>query len=130
MARVDLSDLSLLLDARTRASQTKLHQLTTREAALNGLLNELSDRQNVGTVPDLTAQRTALDFQNELRHLRWVDQRRAMINIELAQIRAMADMARQDLFRHLARQSALDQVNSIQTAKDRRIAERRKTYGS
>jgi len=130
MAKVDLSDLSLLLDAQTRASQTKLHHIMTREATLSRLLNELSERKGAGALPDLSATRTALEFQNDLSHLRWVDQRRAVINIELAQVRAMADMARQDLSQHLGRQNALDQVKSRQAAKDRRIAERRATYGS
>jgi len=130
MAKRKLSDLTALMDVQTRASQTKLRKIKAREAQLLQLLADLSDTRNGLAAGSAKEGRTARDFQNDLQHLRWVDQRRAMINIELAQVRALLDMARKDLKHHFARQQALDRVLDNSAAQDRLIKLRRATYGS
>jgi len=130
MAKGKLSDLTALMDVQTRASQTKLRKIKAREAQLLQLLADLSDTRNGLAAGGAEEGRTARDFQNDLQHLRWFDQRRAMINIELAQVRALLDMARKDLKHHFARQQALDRVLDSTAAQDRLIKLRRATYGS
>lgn len=130
MAKAKLSDLTALLEIQRQASQTKLRQIKEREARLQAMLVHLYASKRDISAADGGSERTSLDFQNDLRHLQWVDQRRAAINIELAQVRALLDMAKQELAKHFARQQALEKVVEVQTADAATRKSRRATYGS
>ena len=127
MARGNLQALGALLDARRQASEAKLRRIRDREAALTALLETLRAPRRVPRLSDPGI--APIDFRNDIAHQRWVDQRRAAINTELAQVRALVDIARKDLQLHFARQRALRKLIDRQVADTRRVAQRRSDYG-
>ena len=96
-----IAELQDLTGLALRALQTEMHRLSAKEQAL---------RQNLS---DLTAQRAtqgmraaddpALIAGADLRWQQWVDQRRAMVNMELAQVLALMANCQQRLQRAFGR---------------------------
>lgn len=130
MARGDLAALGTLLDARKRASEAKLRQIRDRETDLIRLLNTLAATRRRTMADQHGGDAATVAYRNDIAHQRWIDQRRAAINIELAQVRALIDIAQSDLHRHFARQQALQHLVIKQKSDALLQARRRADYGS
>ena len=107
------------------ASQTRLLKIRQREERLLKHLEELDAHlqpRNSGTT-----DADIVDFQNDVQVRRWVDQRRASVNTELAQTRVLISMAQADLTKHFARQQAAERLVENRATVDR-LTETRKTY--
>jgi hypothetical protein len=112
------------------ASQTKLRKVLIRQKKLETILQDLAHQQPRSGRNDPDSVPSIITFQNDLRLQRWIDQRRASVNIELAQIRALISMAQDDLSRQIARQQALDDVAERLSRHVRRERQRRADYWS
>lgn len=121
----DLAKITELMGMQVAASQSRLRQIRLREARLLTLLSELDAHTSTPTHQNNEVQ--IGDFLNDIRLRRWVDQRRASVNTELAQTRTLIAMAQADLTRHFARQQAADAL--VEAKKhEQRIAAKRKAY--
>lgn len=121
-----LRQIGALMEMQVGASQARLRQIKLREEKLLHYLGDLDQyltaTTNRGTVNDTIA------FQNDVQLRRWVDHRRASVNGELAQVRALIAMAQKDLARHFARKQAADKLTERVIEEARKTATQRQTY--
>jgi len=96
------------MEMQLTASESRLRQLKERE---NRLLQQLRDL-DAYLIP--TAQTgggvSTADFQNAVQLRKWVDMRRASVNTELAQVRALTAVAKKDLAHQFARNQAAEKI--------------------
>lgn len=116
---VDLSAVSF------RAAQAKMAELLTREAGLRRNLAQLTDSRAAQAKAPRQSDEAALIAGADIRWHHWVDQRRAVINTELAQVLALQEKCRAQLVRAFGRdqvaQTLLGQlVEADQVKKQRR----------
>lgn len=121
----DLSKITDLMNMQVAASQTRLRQVMQREDKLLSMLTELDAHITSSSGEGANAQ--IADFLNDVQLRRWVDQRRASVNTELAQTRALRAMAQADLVRHFARQQAADALVKAHADREKQL-NARKTY--
>lgn len=121
---VNLSGLSF------RAAQARMAELLTREADLRRNLELLTESRTVQAHAPRTSDEAALKAGADIRWHQWVDQRRATINTELAQVLALQEHCRIALARTFGRdqvaQSLLRQTKQADLAK----RQRRSSYES
>ncbi len=125
-----LSEITALMDMQVNASQARLRQVRLREEALLALLVELDQQKQLTATRDATSTAQIVDFQNDVQLRRWVDQRRASVNGELAQVRALIAMAQEDLAKHFARQQAAEKLADTAKTAAITVAKRKTYYGS
>lgn len=130
MDKKKLSALSTLMESQMTASQARLATVLRRETRLLAMLSELDglwansgrDRQQEGMA--------MIDFQNEVQLRRWIDQCRASLNSELAQVRALLAIEREKLAVEFGRSTALDMLAKRAERAGQKRAQRRADYGS
>ncbi len=116
------------METQVVASRTRLRQIKLREERLISMLAELDGYVQAQTGADRAAEIAV--YLNDVQVRRWVDQRRASVNAELAQTRALLAMAQSDLARHFARQQAAESLVDVQTAKAKEAAMRKGYWAS
>lgn len=116
----DLADLTGLA---LRAAQAEMAKLKRREADLRQNLIDLSARKSRNPRPQ---DDPALVGGADLRWQRWVDQRRAAVNAELAQVLALIDN-RDRRLRVLFGRDQAARALADQAHKDRRLRRERAT---
>lgn len=117
---VDLSGLSF------RAAQARMAELLTREAALRRNLAQLTESRAAQAQAPRASDEAALIAGADIRWHHWVDQRRATINTELAQVLALQENCRVALTKAFGRdqvaQSLLQQTRQLSLTKRQRRA--------
>ena len=112
---VDLSGLSY------RAAQARMAELLAREADLRRNLMQLTESRSAQAQAPRESNEAALVAGADIRWHNWVDQRRALINTELAQVLALQESCRAVLTRAFGRdqvaQSLLRQTLKADLAK-------------
>ncbi len=124
----DLSKITEVINMQVAASQTQLRKIIQREDRLMTMLAELDSHITSPSGGGPNAQ--IADFLNDVQLRRWVDQRRASVNTELAQTRALRAMAQTDLSRHVARQQAADALVQAQADEEKQVAARKAYWAS
>jgi len=125
-----LTQLTQLTEIRLQAEQAKMKEILAREARLRKNLTDLtqrvSDEQRAARRLDTPAKLARADVQWEA----WVDQRRKIINVELAQVLAQKDVIRSRLKLAFGKDTAANalQVQAVETAKQ--TLRRRSDYAS
>lgn len=116
--------------ARFRAAQARMTALLAREAGLEKNLMQLTEsRQNLSRSPRQPND-AALIAGADLHWQRWVDQRRATINAELAQLRVLKENCRADLQRAFGQDQVLHALVRRAEEDDRSALRRRASYES
>ncbi|WP_019955541.1 hypothetical protein [Yoonia vestfoldensis] len=118
-----ITDLQNLTDLALRAAQADLAALKAKEADLRQNLIALSGQKTRDPRP---LHDPALVAGADLRWQRWVDQRRAAINAELAQVMALIDNSQRRLRGLFGRDQAARAL-ADQVRKDRMRLMRRAT---
>jgi len=130
MDKAKLSALSALMEGQVTGSQARLATVLRREARLLAMLSEL-DHLWASSGQAYEKERIAMiDFQNEVQLRRWIDQCRASLNSELAQVRALLAIEREKLAVEFGRSTALDMLAQRAARAGQKRAQRRKDYGS
>lgn len=117
-----------LVQMQFQLRQAALRNIHQREAALLRLLAELNRHK---LTPDIRQRDVSMiAYQNEVQLHKWVDQRRATINIELAQVKALKQIEREGMLLHFGRQQALADL-ADRLRKEKRVKkEKRDAYWS
>ena len=103
-----LPKIAELMELQVNASRTRLRQVQKKEAFLVGLLRELDN--HLRGPADSAQNRSIVEFRNEIQMHRWIEQRRAAVNTELAQAKVMVSLARSELAKHFARHQATERL--------------------
>lgn len=111
-------ELCRLTELKLRAEEARFAEQRRREMEIRALLSDISSERaarmsTVGQTPD-----AAFVAGADMRWLRWVDQRRAVLNSELARVLAAQDRLRGAL-RH-----AFGQNQAAKALLDRKMSER------
>lgn len=108
MVKSKIRSLLGLVDLQLEVSQTKLQALHQREVKLKGLLTDLEaqKKHSIGKPQEIGM----IEFRNEIKLHRWVDRRRAAINTEMAQVRALMVIQRDVVSQHFSRQQVLRNI--------------------
>ncbi len=107
-----------------RAAQARMAELLAREADLRRNLAQLTESRSAQANAPRAPDEAALVAGADIRWHHWVDQRRATINMELAQVLALQDNCRFALKKAFGRdqvaQSLLQQTLDADQQKKRR----------
>lgn len=115
--------LTQLTNARFEAAQTKMAGILQREAGLRDALAQLEGSRHEQAIKGRSPYDPALAAGADLRWHRWIDQRRAILNIELAQVLALKDGHRAALRSAFGRDHAVATLRArVAAAQARKIA--------
>lgn len=113
-----------------RAAQTEMAELLSREAALRANLADLVARKAAQAGAARQPGEAALIAGADMRWHRWVDQRRAVINTELAQVLALKENCRARLKDAFGRDQAAHALRDRAVRAQKRALQRRADYES
>ena len=130
MEHRNLAQLIELTKLQVTASQTKLRKLLMRRDKLDAILNDLTEQHPNALLSVANSEASIVIFQNEMRLQRWLDQRRASVNSELAQTHALIAMAQASLGHQIARHQALQKVANHLKKSDLQKMKRKDYYCS
>lgn len=119
-----------LTGVQFRAVQAEMAALQQQEARLRRSLAQLIETRQTRSVAICASQDVALIAGADLRWHRWVDQRRAVINAELAQTLSAKERCRSRLQRAFGRDQATLALRDRVKEQQRMIAMRRGVYES
>ena len=119
--------LSQLTGVMLRSVQSEMAELSQREADLRRNLAQLVQTKRARAAAQSSIVDAAILAGADVRWLHWVDQRRATINTELAQVLAQQEACRAKLKNVFGRDRAVHEiVKRMQT--DSRILHQRRAY--
>lgn len=122
--------LAALSGLTFRAAQARMAKLLAREADLRRNLAQLTESRSAQARASRAPNEAALVAGADIRWHHWVDQRRAIINTELAQVLALQDNCRVALKQAFGRDQAAQTLlrNAAQSEKVKK--QRRTLYES
>jgi hypothetical protein len=98
--------LAQLTDIALHAAQAKMAEIVAREMGLRDNLSQLVEHQETPARAPVTMVDAAFAADANVRWQQWVDQRRTVINTELAQVLALKANCRTDLAKAFGRNQA------------------------
>ena len=123
------AQLTQLSAIRFRAAQAEMAQLRLREDRLRSNLAQLIQQKET-QADAMRDGAAAIVAGADVRWHQWVDQRRTVINAELAQVRALQEGCRAKLSNAFGRDQAVQDLNAKLTAEAKFAQQRRKSYES
>ncbi len=128
--RKDFDGLAELAALHFRAAQAEMAGILARETRLRQNLAQLIEsKQNQAQAPRQSGD-AALVAGADIRWNQWVDQRRAIINAELAQVLALKEGSRAKLKKAFGRDRVTQALQANAIAKQMRGRRRREAYES
>jgi len=119
--------LAQLTAIEFRSAMAEMTQLAQREAGLRQNLDQLLQSKNKRANAVISPNEAAFAAGADVRWLQWVDQRRAVINTELAQVMALKEGCRTKLNQAFGRDQAVQAlVKKLQ--QDQKLSEARRRY--
>lgn len=125
-----LAKLQHMTGLKFRATQSEMATLRAREAALRRNLEHLVQTRRTQAQAPRAADDAALVAGADIRWHRWVDQRRAVINHELAQVLAQKAACRVRLQKAFGKDQAAQALQKQAEAVVRQRVMRRAAYES
>ena len=125
-----LDGLQQVSELQFYAAQTEMAELLRKETALRRNLEQLMQGKASQARAPREADDAALIAGADIRWHRWVDQRRARINIELAQLLALKENCRARLKQAFGRDQVVRALRQRAVQAERRDAQRRQDYES
>lgn len=113
-----------------RAAQARLAELLAREADLRRNLTQLTESRSAQVHAPRAPDEAALVAGADIRWHHWVDQRRATINMELAQVLALQENCRFALKKAFGRDQVAQSLLQQTLQADQQKQQRRKSYES
>lgn len=126
----DHDGLVQLSGLRLRVAQADMADILNREAALRRNLEQLIESKKTQAIAPRESDEAALIAGADIRWHQWVDQRRAAINAELAQIRVQKETCRAKLMNAFGRDQAAQTLLSGLTKSAKKTQLRRQNYES
>lgn len=126
----DLAQLARLTDAALLAAQSKMASAKAREAELRDALQSLNNSRSERAAATLGQVDAALVAGADAQWLTWVEQRRRLINAELAKCLVTQDHCQQEVRRAFGRDQAVIALEKTRMAGVKRTAARRSDYTS
>ena len=125
-----LEGLAQLSAVQFRAAQAEMAALLEQEAALRQNLRELVQSKTALSRAARQPDEAAVVAGADMRWHQWVDQRRAVINIELARVIALKENCRARLKLAFGRDQAIQTLRNQSKETRRYAAQRRQDYES
>lgn len=126
----DLAQLAQLTDAALLAAQSKMSAAKAREIELRETLKSLDVSRSERAVATLGQADAALMAGADAQWLTWVEQRRRLINAELAKCLVAQDHCQQVVRRAFGRDQAVEALEKARVASVKRATARRSDYTS
>lgn len=126
----DLAQLSRLTAAALLAAQSEMAAAKAREAELREKLKSLDVSRSARAVSTLDQVDTALIAGADSQWLTWVEQRRRLINTELARCLVTQDHCQQRVRQTFGRDQALIALEKERQVRAKKDAARRADYTS
>ena len=124
---VQAQGLAQLTALEFRSARAEMAQLAQREARLRQNLDQLLNSKQERAATTMLPTEAAFAAGARVRWLQWVDQRRAVINTELAQVMALKEGCRTKLNQAFGRDQAVQAlVKKLQ--QDQKLREARRRY--
>lgn len=123
-----LSALQQMAALRFRAVQSEMAALLAKETALRQNLDQLVHARRSQVEAQRADDDVALVAGADVRWHRWVDQRRGVINTELAQVLAQKAACHVRLQTAFGKDQAAQELLKRAMSADQQIAERRASY--
>ena len=124
---VQAQGLAQLTALEFRSTMAEMTQLAQREAGLRQNLDQLLQSKHERANADISPNEAAFAAGADVRWLQWVDQRRAVINTELAQVMALKENYRAKLTKAFGRDQAV-QALLKKLQQDQKLSEARRGY--
>jgi hypothetical protein len=125
-----LAALCALSAISYRAAQAEMAELMTREEGLRRNLDQLVLQRQARFEGGLDPSDTALRGGADMRWQRWVDQRRAVINAELALVLAQRSECRRRLQHAFGKDQAIQMLHAEAKSRVKQLRQRRDLYES
>ncbi len=125
-----LDGLKQLSGLQFRAAQAEMAELLRRESALRQNLEQLIQSKSRQVQASRPSDDAALIAAADIRWHQWVDQRRATINTELAQILALKENCRVKLKRAFGRDQVTQTLHHQTVQSQKRALQRKQDYES
>ena len=125
-----LAQLQKLTALKLDVAHSEMSLLWTKEAALRSNLDQLVQTRCAQSQAPRAPYEAALIAGADIRWHRWVDQRRAVINHELAQVLAQKAVSRIKLQKAFGKDQAAQHLKKQVAAEVRQTTVRRATYES
>lgn len=125
-----LAGLVQLTGAQFRAVEAEMTALQQQEAQLRNSLAQLMKRRQTSSVSTCASETAAMIAGSDVRWQQWVDQRRAVINAELAKVLVAKEKCRSRLQRAFGRDQATQALRNRIEKQQQAVALRRRTYES
>jgi hypothetical protein len=122
--------LAKLTALEFNVAQAKFSDISRREGDLRQNLAQLLQHKRAISSDTTNLQTTAFDEGANVRWQQWVDQRRAVINTELAQVLALKENCRANLARAYGRDQAAQAVIKRLTRARKKYVLRKLNYES
>lgn len=122
----DLVNLARLSAVKLDAEQAKMAETLRRETSIRESLANLDRRRQSRFDATIQADDTALIAGADIRWHQWIDQRRIVLNTELAQVLALKDGHKKTLRTAFGRDQAINTIKS-RAAKARDLSQKRKS---
>ncbi|WP_341367488.1 hypothetical protein [Yoonia sp. BS5-3] len=126
----DLKGLTVLSGLSFRAAQARMAALLEREARLRRNLLQLTESRSAQAQASRAPDEAALVAGADIRWHHWVDQRRAVINTELAQVLALQENCRAALKEAFGREQAAQSLFERAAREGSRKRKRQENYES
>jgi len=123
-----ITNIKQLTGLNFRAAQSEMAALLQQEARLRTNLADLIESRRARAMQSGLPDDPAMIAGADLRWHRWVDQRRAIINGELAQILSAKESCRAKLQRAFGRDQAAQAMSEREARAQLQISKRRSDY--
>lgn len=130
MARARIEALTKIADLKYQSMQLKMAKLLQQEHALRQNLQQLTEQKTSSATTQEPGSGLAALAAVDLRWHRWVDQRRTIINLELAQVLAQQEELRLKLQQAFGKSQVVQTLAVRAAAARRQAAVRRTDYES
>ena len=124
---VQAQGLAQLTALEFRSAMAEITQLAQREAGLRQNLDQLLQSKHERANAVISPNEAAFAAGADVRWLQWVDQRRAVINTELAQVMAFKENYRAKLTKAFGRDQAV-QALLKKLQQDQKLSEARRGH--
>ncbi|MFQ1700444.1 hypothetical protein ACJ5NV_07595 [Loktanella agnita] len=126
----DMAGLIQISELQYRTAQADMARIRTREEDLRRKLAQLIESKSAQAIATQRSDAAALIAGADIRWHRWVDQRRAAINAELAQVLALKENSRVRLQNAFGRDRAMQKLSEQMLKSQKAKHTRRQSYES